>query len=181
MRVPVSCTALGLALVAGAPAAYAQTVITRDVVGRPVATTVMQPATVQTIETTRTVRTVPAARHRIVTTRTVTRRIVPAQPIYDEVVPGTVAAAPQPIYGESQPIYDEVATTPAVVGPRPLYDDVSTPLVASPAGAVAASIPVVPNGEIVASQPYTYRYVYEPDRILVIDPITGIAVQSIAR
>jgi hypothetical protein len=26
-----------------------------------------------------------------------------------------------------------------------------------------------------------YRYVYEPDRILVIDPSTGIAVQAIPR
>ena len=27
----------------------------------------------------------------------------------------------------------------------------------------------------------TYRYVYEPDRILVIDPTTGIAVQALPR
>jgi hypothetical protein len=26
-----------------------------------------------------------------------------------------------------------------------------------------------------------YRYVYEPDRILVIDPVTGIAVQALPR
>jgi hypothetical protein len=26
-----------------------------------------------------------------------------------------------------------------------------------------------------------YRYVYEPDRILVVDPVTNIAIQSIPR
>jgi hypothetical protein len=29
--------------------------------------------------------------------------------------------------------------------------------------------------------PIMYRYVYEPDRILVIDPVTNIAVQAIPR
>jgi len=33
----------------------------------------------------------------------------------------------------------------------------------------------------VATQPVIYRYVYEPDRILVIDPVTNIAVQAIPR
>jgi hypothetical protein len=33
----------------------------------------------------------------------------------------------------------------------------------------------------VATQPVIYRYVYEWDRILVIDPATGIAVQAIPR
>ena len=41
--------------------------------------------------------------------------------------------------------------------------------------------PVVENGAVVATEPYIYRYVYEPDRILVIDPSTGVAVQSIPR
>jgi hypothetical protein len=27
----------------------------------------------------------------------------------------------------------------------------------------------------------SYRYVYEPDRILVIDPATGIAIQALPR
>jgi len=33
----------------------------------------------------------------------------------------------------------------------------------------------------VAPAPVIYRYVYEPDRILVIDPTTNIAVQAIPR
>jgi hypothetical protein len=40
---------------------------------------------------------------------------------------------------------------------------------------------VVAPGPLVATQPVIYRYVYEPDRILVIDPITNIAVQAIPR
>src|SRR4029077_14792998 len=62
-------TAAGLVLVASVGAANAQTVITS------------QPAqTVTTETTTRTVRTLPphAARRQVVTTRTVTQRIVPA-------------------------------------------------------------------------------------------------------
>jgi hypothetical protein len=41
--------------------------------------------------------------------------------------------------------------------------------------------PVVAPAPFVATQPVIYRYVYEPDRILVIDPITNIAVQAIPR
>ncbi len=56
---------------------------------------------------------------------------------------------------------------------RPLYDEV----VATP----PQSAPLIDNGSIIATQPYIYRYVYEPDRILVIDPATGNAIQSIPR
>jgi hypothetical protein len=57
-----------------------------------------------------------------------------------------------------------VAPPVAAVSPGPLYDVVAP---AAPAGPGAA----VPF----------YRYEYEPDRILVIDPSTGIAVQAIPR
>jgi hypothetical protein len=63
---------------------------------------------------------------------------------------------------------------------RPLYDTVAAPAVAAPAPVVAGTA-VIDDGAVVATQPYTYRYVYEPDRILVIDPASGIAVQSIPR
>jgi hypothetical protein len=46
--------------------------------------------------------------------------------------------------------------------------------------ATAVAVPVV-SAPVVATQPVIYRYVYEPDRILVIDPITNIAVQAIPR
>jgi hypothetical protein len=185
LSIPYSATALGLALIAGAPAAQAQTVITREISDQPVETVITQrPAgtvvterplftvsseaaisqpvqTVQTTETIRTVRSAPrATRRQIVTTRTVTRqRVVPAQ---------TVATAPQPLYDTAAPI--TVATDPGYS--QPLYDAVVPP---PPA---AGTLPMAQDGY---TSPYIYRYVYEPDRILVIDPNTNIAVQALPR
>lgn len=161
---PALAATLGVALVAGSAAAKAQTVITRDAAGLPVATTVITQQPVQTVQTTETIRTVrPRGRvseRRVVTTR---RTVVsedmmpaplPAQPLYDVVTPAT-----------------PVVTAPAY--PRPLYDTVVAPTVDDTVvgAAVAPVVPAVP----------AYRYVYEPDRILVIDPVTNIAVQSIPR
>jgi hypothetical protein len=205
MRFNLPYAAVGLALAIGAPAAHAQTVITAQpapaVIAQPRLVTV--PAGTETIQTIQTVRTVRAAplppvRRQIVTTRTITRRVMPAAPA---VVAGTVAAAPQPLYdvapaavatpaadiypapgyGYSRgypapvygystgPLYD---AAPAPVPPAPVYDysnyGYSTPIY----DVVAAPV---------ATQPVIYRYVYEPDRILVIDPVTGIAVQAIPR
>ena len=152
MRFAFSSTAIGLALAAAAvTAAHAQTYITRG----PTATFVA-PAT-ETVQTTETVRTIRPLRphvRQVVTTRTVTRRFVPAQ----TVVARTIAAAPQPLY-------DEAVEAPIADSPQPLYDTVAAP------GMVDAGAMAAPG----------YRYVYEPDRILVIDPTTGIAVQSIPR
>lgn len=164
MRVPVSYAALGpalgLALAATASAAHAQTIIT-PAVDQPVVT--VPATTVQTTETVRTIRPAPrAARRQIVTTRTITRRIVPST---TTVVAGTVPAVPQPLY-------DEVAPPAIAAAPEPLYDEVTAPMAAT---AIAAP------AEPAVAEPYTYRYVYQPDRILVIDPATGIAVQSIPR
>lgn len=193
MRFQLSCAALGLALVAGAPAANAQTVITREIVDQPVETVITQQPTAtvvaqqplvtmpaaavvqpETVQTTETIRSVPlrTAHRRVVTTRTITRRVIPARTVIARTVPAT-----------PQPLYDEVAPTPIAATPQPLYDEVAAPAVAAVAapGAVVANTPVVENGAVVATQPYIYRYVYQPDRILVIDPTTGIAVQSIPR
>jgi len=185
LSIPYTATALGLALIGAAPSAQAQTVITREISDQPVETVITQrPAgtvvterplytvtseaafpqpvqTVQTTETIRTVRSAPrAARRQIVTTRTVTRqRVLPAQ---------TVASAPQPLYDTTAPV--TVATDPSYS--PPLYDAVLPP--PPPAGAM----PVAQGGY---STPYIYRYVYEPDRILVIDPNTNIAVQALPR
>jgi hypothetical protein len=179
MRIHIPCTALGLALFAGAPAAHAQTVITRQIVTEPVETVVTR-LPVRTVETIRTVRVGPRhyVRHRVVAT---TRRVivresiaaapvaVPASPpLYDEVVPATAPVtfptAP-PLYDTTAPpLYDDVAAVPAAVpAAPPLYDEVAD----APAP-LGATVPF-------------YRYVYQPDRILVIDPATGIAVQSIPR
>jgi hypothetical protein len=174
-------TAAGLALVAGVSAANAQTVITS------------QPAaarSVTTETTTRTVRTLPPrpARRQVVTTHTITQRIVPApttvidrsvaartypRPIYDEVVPAPAVPAPQPLYSEvpSAPLPPAPAVVAAPTYSPPLYDEV----VETPPATV------IDNGSIVTAQPYMYRYVYQPNSILVIDPATGDVVQTIPR
>ena len=94
-------------------------------------------------------------RHSTTITRTTTAR------------PGVVAAAS---------VYDELKR-----GPR-LYD-VATPAAVAPA--VQPAVPAAPVlGATAVGGPVampTYRYVYQPDRILVIDPYTNIAVQAIPR
>jgi hypothetical protein len=147
--------ALGLAVAAGPTVASAQTVIS----DQPVETVITQP--VQTIQTTETVRTVRPGtrieRKRVVTTtrRTVvSQRTLAPQPLYDVVPP---APAPVVTRTYTPPLYD-------VVAPAPVVEDT----VVAPVPPAVAPIPV-------------YRYVYEPDRILVVDPVTNIAVQSIPR
>jgi hypothetical protein len=148
-------TALGLAVAAGPTVANAQTVIS----GQPVETVITQQP-VQTVRTTETVRTQrpgarPVVRKRVVTTTrqtVVSQRTVAPQPLYDVVPP-----APAVTRNYAPPLYD-------VVAPAPTVDDTYVNAV-PPAG---AAIPV-------------YRYVYEPDRILVIDPATNIAIQAIPR
>jgi hypothetical protein len=207
MRFDLPYAAVGLALALGAPAAHAQTVITTQpapaVIAQPRMVTVpaapvVQPVeTIQTIQTVRTVRAAPSppVRRQIVTTRTITRRVMPAAPA---VVAGTVAAAPQPLYdvapaavaapvadiypapayGYSSPqLYDAAPLPPAPVYGYSRYG--YSPQVYDVAPAAVAPAPVV--AAPVATQPIIYRYVYEPDRILVIDPATNIAVQAIPR
>jgi hypothetical protein len=65
-------------------------------------------------------------------------------------------------------------------GPR-LYD-VATPAAVAPAVQPAVpAAPVLGATTAVGGPVATYRYVYQPDRILVIDPYTNIAVQTIPR
>jgi hypothetical protein len=90
-------------------------------------------------------------RHSTTVTRTTTVR------------PRVVAAAP---------VYDELKR-----GPR-LYD-VATPAAVAPA--VQPAVPVLGATTAVGGPVASYRYVYQPDRILVIDPYTNIAVQAIPR
>src|SRR5690242_3053179 len=103
MRIHFSCTALGLALAVVAPAAHAETIVTRQIVSQPV-------ETVRTVTVTRTVRPI-VRRHVVVTRRTVTEHVVPAAPI---------ARAPAAVAGTySRPIYDAVAPAPVVRTPYP--------------------------------------------------------------
>jgi hypothetical protein len=155
MRNHVFYTTLGVALLAGVSAAHAQTVET-VIVPQPAAVVA---APVETVETVRTVQSTTTPRRqfvhrdRVTTTRTtVTERIVPTTP--------AVAAITEPRYIEGVQVpprlYDVVTPMPAQMG--------------APIGGVTTQT-VLP----------TYRYVYQPDRILVIDPYTNIAVQAIPR
>jgi hypothetical protein len=191
MRIQIPCTAVGLALAAVAPSAHAETIVTRHIVNQPV-------EIVRTVTVTRTVRPI-VRRHAVVTRRTVSQHVAP------------VAPAPAPVATRyPRPIYDAIAAPPPAPYPRPVYDVVApappAPVVtaypqpvydvAAPAPAVAAPVvaPVadvvdetavgpgapVPPDAIGPPMP-TYHYVYEWDRILVIDDATGIAVQALPR
>ena len=165
MRNTISAlTALGLAVAAGPTVANAQTVIS----DQPVETVITQQPVQQTVQTTETVRTVrpgarPIVHKRVVTTTrqtVVQRAVVAPQPLYDVVPPAPLATrtyAPLLYDTVAPPLYDTAAPAPTV--------DETYVNALPPAG---AAIPV-------------YRYVYEPDRILVIDPTTNIAIQAIPR
>jgi hypothetical protein len=179
MRTSISYAALAVVLAAGTTAANAQTVISRQISEQPVETVVTeQPVT--TVHTTR-VGTARVVQHRrVVTTRrtTITQRVLPPRPAALPVLGSTVAAAPAPRY-DVVPGTTVVTAPPVMVGrpgwapapvattPPPLYDEVDTADVAPPPPA-ATTFP-------------GYRYVYEPDRILVIDPNTNIAIQALPR
>jgi hypothetical protein len=185
MRHTVLFPALGIALLAGTSLAQAQAVetvitpapapavIAQDpvVVQPPVVVSepapIVETVPVQTTETVRTVRSTTRRVRRIArahafaprraateTTTTVTESISPAP------VPPAVTAI-------NQPTYTEVVRAPAAY-PAPLYDVV--PAAAPPPTAVVAQPPIP-----------AYRYVYQPDRILVIDANTGVAVQALPR
>ena len=154
MRSSISYAALAVALAAGTAAANAQTFIP----GQPVETVITQPPATVTTETVQTVRPARraaprAARRQVVTTRRTVTTTTPA-PV------AAIAANPAPFYDRA-PLYDTVA--PATLD--------ETVLDAQP---VATAVPVVTTVP-------QYRYVYEPDRILVVDPSTGIAVQALPR
>jgi hypothetical protein len=211
MRSAFSYAAFGLALAAGGSAAHAQTFVTPQpapavvaqppLVGAPSASVVQPAETVRTTRTVRTVRTMVPVRRQIVTTRTVTQQALPTapavvagaaapQPLYDAAAPAVTPAADfygPPAYGgysypAPAPAYGYSAPAPAYDYSEPLYN--VAPAVA-PAPAVAAPAAVAPGPVVaappLATQPVIYRYIYEPDRILVIDPITNIAVQAIPR
>jgi hypothetical protein len=182
MRNSVMFVGLGVALVAGTSVARAQTVETiiapAVVAQAPVAvppsgvllpaSTVAVTAPVETVETVRTVTTTEPRR--------VHRRVVHSRPL-DRVTTVTRTTTVRPGVVAAAPVYDELMR-----GPR-LYD-VATPAAVAPAAQPA--IPAAPAlgattaiGAPVAMP--TYRYVYQPDRILVIDPYTNIAVQAIPR
>jgi hypothetical protein len=179
MRHTVLLPALGVALLAGTSLARAQTVelvvtpapmvIAQDRVLVTEPAPVIETGPVRTTETVRTERstTHPARRiargtaARPVDTITTTRTI-----IRENIAPAPMAPAAAAIV---QPGYTEVVEVPPPGAyPAPLYDYV--PAGASPPAAVLEQSPLP-----------VYRYVYQPDRILVIDANTGVAVQALPR
>ena len=201
----ISYTALGIALLAGASAANAQTLIA----DQPGAVIVReQPA--RTVETVRTVRTVEPARtmksHHVArrasakvvtttTTRTIVRDRVVRGPTVIAPAPATYSdMAPAPVVADmpySRPLYD-VAPGAGLAEPaysRPLYEPAYSRPLYNVAAPVVAPAPFVGAAPAIGAAPAAqsgmpipgYRYVYEPDRILVIDPYTNIAVQAIPR
>jgi hypothetical protein len=171
MRSQISYTVIAAALLGGASIANAQDVVTGPL---PPGAVVMRPAQtvetvpVDTVETVQTVRSVghaarrPTSRHlagshpeSIVTTTTTWRTI-----LGERLVPAPAVIAPAPpLATAAEPTYAEI---PAPAYPPRLYDVATEPVFGAP---------VAP----------AYRYVYEPNRILVIDPAIGIAVQAIPR
>jgi hypothetical protein len=132
--------------------------------------------------TTTTTRTI--VRDRVVRGPTV---IAPAPATYSDMAPAPVVADmpySRPLYdvapgaGLAEPAYSRPLYEPAYS--RPLYN-VAAPVVGSaPFVGAAPAIGAAPAAQ--AGMPIPgYRYVYEPDRILVIDPYTNIAVQAIPR
>jgi hypothetical protein len=149
--------ALSVTLAAGAASvASAQTVIIRDPALAPApATVVAEPvasAPVETVETVRTVSTdVGPRREHRRVARSRTERIATTRTVRCERI------VAQPVYDTlDEPLYDVVPGADRAPG---YY------------GAPGPGVTVAP----------AYQYIYEPDRILVIDPVTGIAVQSIPR
>jgi hypothetical protein len=120
------------------------------------------------------------------TTRTIVRDRVVRGPTVIAPAPATYSdMAPAPVVADmpySRPLYD-VAPGAGLAEPaysRPLYN-VAAPVVApAPFVGAAPAIGAAPAAQSGMPIP-GYRYVYEPDRILVIDPYTNIAVQAIPR
>jgi hypothetical protein len=184
MRNSLWFVAFGVALLTGSSVASAQTVETivtpapgsaviaqAPVAVPPSGVLLAQPAPLvtaapmETVETVKTVRTTtPVVRHHVTRSRTADRVTTVRTTTVQQIAAPPVTAA-----------YDELAQGP------PLYDVVAPaapPLVATQpiVPAVAPAAPIVAG----AALPL-YRYVYEPDRILVIDPATNIAIQAIPR
>jgi hypothetical protein len=139
---------------------------------------VMAPTPVPSVETVRTVDQGPGPR--VTRRRVVHHRPADYVAARTTTVPTRPAVAAAPAYNAAYtPAYNELVEGPRyydVVTPAPVIPPQPTPVAGQ---AIVPAAPVV--GGAVATPMPTYRYVYEPDRILVIDPYTNIAVQAIPR
>jgi hypothetical protein len=112
--------------------------------------------------------TTPAVRHHVARTRTADRVTTVRTTTVQQIAapPATAAYDELP---QGPPLYDVVAPAPP-----PLV--AAQPIVPAAAPVVGGTAPLVAGTALPL-----YRYVYEPDRILVIDPTTNIAIQAIPR
>ena len=128
----------------------------------------VQTVPVQTVETVQTVQPADTHRQRAVSRHVERTRSGDRITTTRTTVREDMAAAPA--------TSTQVVQAPVVMPPyQGLYNVAPAPL---PPGATVVTQPMVGTAVIA---PPVYRYVYEPDRILVIDANTGIAVQAIAR
>jgi hypothetical protein len=151
MRIPIPCTTIALALAAAAPAAHAQTVYTQQPDGTVIA---QEPV-------------IAAPPPPVVTQPAQTVRTV------------TTVRTERPVSRRRVVVTRQTTVRNSVIPPTPM---VAAPTVAATRGPLYDAVVPGPVAPAVAGAPVPfYRYVYEPDRILVIDPSTGIAVQAIPR
>jgi hypothetical protein len=111
--------------------------------------------TVQTVETVRTIRPMARSHRQIVTRRSTVRSF--ASNTYSRPLYLYAGSAPTAGYRGRDPSYA-----------RPLYNTVAMPVTQTLAAPVIITVPA-------------YRYVYQWDRILVIDPSTNLIVQTLPR
>jgi hypothetical protein len=151
MRNLIPGLALGVATLTGGSLAHAQ--MGGTIVTAPPGPAVVAQAPIETVETVRTVSTT-TPRHAV---RHPARPAKTTDRVTRTIAQENVVVAP-PVVGVAPPIVD------------PRYYNAVPP---APYGA--------PPDAAVLADPPAYRYVYEPNRILVIDPYTNIAVQALPR
>jgi len=169
MRNTILFPALGVALLAGTSLAQAQTV---ETVITPAPAPVVESVPVQTTtETVRTLRSTTGPVRRIARAPVRERERAATETTTQTTIRENIVSAPAApaVAAIAQPTYTEVVQAPpAVTYPAPLYD--VAPADAAPPAAIVAQPPLP-----------AYRYIYQPDRILVIDANTGVAVQALPR
>jgi len=157
MRNTISYAALGVALVAGTSVARAQ--MAETVIAEPGPTIVAQeplavPPPVVVAPPAPVMQTVPV--ETVETVRTV------------QTPPHRVSRSARTRTGDRVTTTRTTTVREGVVAAAPAYGGLYDVAAPTPFGAAAPAMPA-------------YRYVYEPDRILVIDPYTNITVQAIPR
>jgi hypothetical protein len=132
----------------------------------------------------------PAAHAQTVYTQQPDGTVIAQEPVITAPAPAIVAQPAQTVRTVTTVRTERPISRRRVVVTRRtiVRDSVIPPAAAAPAVATVNSGPLYdvvapdPAAPVVAGTPVPfYRYIYEPDRILVVDPATGIAVQALPR